>query len=80
MQKGYIGSLPVELHLNDRTKRLIHSRVNLKKISIVDLCTTQIVEKLVLFYIDYISHLTRVLEIIFVRYRYTMFGKRAIFR
>lgn len=80
MQKGYIGSLPVELRLNDRTKRLIHSRVNLEKISIVDLCTTQIVEKLVLSYIDYISHLTRVLEIIFVRYRYTMFGKRAIFR
>lgn len=80
MQKGYIGSLPVELRLNGRTKRLIHSRVNLEKISIVDLCTTQIVEKLVLFYIDYISHLTRVLEIIFVRYRYTMFGKRAIFR
>lgn len=54
MQKGCIGDLLVELRLNGGTKRLIHLRVNLEKISIVDLCTTQIVDKLVLFYVDYI--------------------------
>lgn len=40
MQKGYIDGLLVESRLNGRTKRLIHLRVNLEKISIVDLCTT----------------------------------------
>lgn len=54
MQKGYIDGLLVESRLNGRTKRLIHLRVYLEKISIVDLCTTQIVEKLVLFYANYI--------------------------